>query len=159
MRLKAIYAKGMPLQPDRKQADMTSNADWFTCVCYFFRFWEYVSLCIFMWEWRRHDQGSTLCMCIKAWCVLMDINNPLFGFQINSKYRQIHKYKISSSLNAVCASCGYPLTCTTQSQYDTQPCIMKHFVVFNTQEPSVERPSSSNIGLRQEDIIVIKNNI
>lgn len=33
------------------------------------------------------------------------------------------------------------------------------FVVFNIQEPSVERPSPSNIGLRQEDIIVIKNNI
>lgn len=34
------------------------------------------------------------------------------------------------------------------------------FLLFlNIQEPSFERPSPSNIGLRQEDIIVIKNNI
>lgn len=44
---------------------------------------------------------------------------------------------------------GYPLTCTTQSQYDTQLCIMKHLLFLNTQEPSVERPSPSNIGLRR----------
>lgn len=36
---------------------------------------------------------------------------------------------------------------------------MKHLLFLNIHEPSVERPSPSNIGLQQEDIIVIKNNI
>lgn len=100
---------GLKEQPDRRQAEMTSNADRFTCVCYFLGFER--TVCVAVHILCESDVNMTKAhrfirvnacvhkglMCEKWISIILCL-----VFQINSKYRQIHKYKISSSVNVVC---------------------------------------------------------
>lgn len=139
---------------------MTTNED--SLVCLYFRLWVYVSLCISYVVVTSKLQRFTCvntCMHKRPDVWKMDINNPVWFFrsiQNTDKYTST-KYPPQLTLSARVVWLPTDVYNTITIWYTT----MYHetFVVYNIQEPSVERASPSNIGLRQEDIIVIKNDI
>lgn len=99
-------------------------------------------------------------VCIKARCVrdgYIKKSSLIFrSIQNTDKYTST-KYPRHLMLLARVALLPIDMYNTITIWYTT----MYHetFVVINIQGPLFKRPSPSNIGLRQEDIIVIKNNI